>query len=230
MTSSEKRSPTCPRTASPSCGAAEHERAARRDRVPRSMPVAARSARRRPGRSSSFVRCDTSAIPTAACSSSPGIETGTSQPSALLEGGAEVALRALDRGDARPGGRRRGRRRRRPRGSERLTTSPSRRPGRRTAPRCTVIGTARPFTWTSKRPPSTARSFGTIARPITLPSSALRRTLVTRPDDLPSTRPGRPRPGSRRTGSRSRRASSGGRGRRPAASPTCRPTRTPCRS
>ena len=40
-----------------------------------------------------------------------------------------------------------------------------------------------PLTWTSNAPPSTASSFGTIARPITLPSSALRRTLVTRPDD-----------------------------------------------
>ena len=43
-------------------------------------------------------------------------------------------------------------------------------------------------------------------------------------------RPARPRPASRRSGSRTRRASTGARGRRPAASPTCRPTRTPCRS
>src|SRR5437899_2937448 len=108
---------------------------------------------------------------------------GHEPAAALLEARAGVALGALHRGlRERPVGRRRD-------GQELkcahdFSLTPS---GSKNGPTWTRMGTGLPSMTTSKALPSTASPTGMIARPITFPSSALRRTLVTRPEDLPPT-------------------------------------------
>ena len=229
MTSSEKRSPTCARTASPSAGgqstSARRGEIAYQTRSPSpSMRLAGRPhlelrqvrdvgdpdgrvlllARDRDGDEPAVRAPRRSRRGRAARARSPRRATGWMSPwsaAASTERNARGSRLHLLAGGVveRPEVHRHRHRRGR---------SPGRRSGRR-RPRGRS-GRSR------GRSPCRARRCG--ARSSRGPTTCRRR------------RPGRPRPGSRRRGSRSRRASSGGRGRRPAASPTCRPTRTPCRS
>ena len=136
------------------------------------------------GRSSSFVRCERSAIPTRGVLLLAGDRDGHEPAVALLEGRAEVALRALDRrlrDRVEAAVRRQPRRPRGTRGAHDFSFSPV-----GIVERTEVHGHRRRLARSPARRSGhrrrRARS-GTIASPITLPSSALRRTLVTRPDE-----------------------------------------------
>ena len=214
MTSSANRSPACSRTVAPSAGA--QSTSARRGEIGY-QTIPSPSIGSPAGRTSSFARCETSAIADGGVVSLAGDRDGDEPAVALLERGAEIAAARRSIADFATAGASCDRRRRRSRGRRGSRLQPSRPPGRRThrGARSSGRGARSPGRRTlpavdreldagrsRARSPCRARRSG--AR-----SSPARRRRRRR-------RPGRLRPGSRRSGSRSRRASTSGRARRPA--------------
>ena len=190
----------CPRTGRGARRRTEHERTARRDLVPDD----AVALDRRAGGPKLELR------QVRDVGDADGRERAPPRPGSRRARASRRAPRRWRRGRAararsqirRPGGSRRGRRRRRPRGTRApLTTSPSRRPGRRTAPRCTVIGVGPPV-HLHVEPAAVDRELVRDDREpdhlAELGAAAHARHAARR--DCRRSRPGRPRPGSRRVG------------------------------